>query len=164
MTQTSGQGSRKQLLELLREQNRVAADLSAALDNERALIATRDEAGLEQAVRDKAELVARLESLEIERLGQVQALTGQPGDRADFESVAAELDTSGELGRLWRSLAALSLSCREKNLANNNLVTLSLQAVGEALAILRGGESPTATYDPLGRTVSGGDSRSLAKA
>lgn len=157
-------GPREQLLEVLREQNRVAAELSAALDLERALIAERDAEGLEQAVRDKAGLVARLESLEQARIGAVRSIADAEAAGDDFEALARQLDTSGELVDLWVSLGELSLGCREKNLANGSLVTLSLRAVGEALTILRGGEPNAALYDPLGRAVSEGDSRSLAKA
>lgn len=157
-------GPREQLIDLLQRQARVAADLSAALDTERGLIATRDEGGLRQAVSEKAQLVARLESLEAERVKVVASIARADGIERDFDVLATELDPSGHLTHLWNSLAELALSCREKNLINNNLVTLSLQAVGEALTILRGGEPQAALYDPLGRCVSGGGSRSLAKA
>ena len=164
MTRAMDHGSREQLFRVLQDQNRVTAELSAALDLERNLIAARDDAGLEQAVRDKAALIARLESLEAERLRIVQVVAGSEATDSDFEVLARELDTQGEMLKLWRSLGELALACREKNLANGNLITLSLQAVGEALSILRGGEPGAALYDPLGRTVAEGDSRSLAKA
>lgn len=151
------------LAELLRTELDLTRQLETVLERERAAIAGRDAAALEGIVEDKQRLVQRLAHLAGEREARLVA-AGHARDRDGLHSFLAAHDAGGELRALWSQVEAAARACREKNRVNGGLLDLSLQAVRQALGLLRGEDEPPAVYGPRGRAPAAVGRRSLAKA
>lgn len=151
------------LTELLGAELDLTRRLDAALERERAAIARHDVEALEEVVQDKRRLVQRLSHLAGEREARATA-AGYSPDGEGLRRFLAARDTDGRLMALWSQLEAAARTCREKNRINGGLLDLSLQAVRQALELLRGGDATAAVYGPRGDAPVVTAQRTLAKA
>lgn len=152
-----------QLASLMQTQLEMSQQLEDALDRERTAIGAHDSGALETIVEEKNRLLSRLHKLDGER----EALLLQAGYADGAEGLQAYLiahDQDGELNSLWQTLTRHARRCRDKNRVNGGLVDVSLNAVRQALQLLRGETGDAAVYDPRGQAVGGANQRSLAKA
>lgn len=150
------------LTALLRTELELAGQLESTLDQERAAIAAGTAEALESVLGEKNRLIARLTHLGGER----EAALLRAGCTADLDGVRSLLDrhgADGDLLGLWSEVTEAGRRCREKNRVNGGLVEVSLQAVRQALGLLRG-DDQAPVYGPAGRALSEPSSRPLAKA
>lgn len=157
------QANLPQLASLMSTQLEMSQQLEDALDRERTAIGAHDSGALEAVVEEKNRLLHRLNKLDGER----EALLLQSGYADGAEGLQAYLashDQDGELNALWETLTQHARRCRDKNRINGGLVDVSLNAVRQALQLLRGETEGTAVYDPRGQAIGTANQRSLAKA
>lgn len=121
--------------------------LRGTLDDERDALDRHDAIALDAATSAKAQLLQRLESLEVER--------------RQLADVASPQAPSSVWQRIGRQLEA----CRRINETNGSIVEHQLHRVRRALGILRGsGDGPPALYGPAGHAHAPMLSRSLSQA
>ncbi|WP_266184009.1 flagella synthesis protein FlgN [Dyella humicola] len=131
------------------EEMRLAVEqLADALQTERTALATADVEALNQAGASKHALMVRLEQLDSER---VQLGQSAPG-------------ATHALAPLWQQVLQSLRACQQLNQRNGYLVSLRLQQVRKALAVLTGNDTEPSVYSRGGELRTSLRSQTLAEA
>ena len=131
------------------EEMRLAVEqLADALQTERSALGTADVEALNQAGASKHALMMRLEQLDSER---VQLGHSAPG-------------ASHALAPLWQQVLQSLRACQQLNQRNGYLVSIRLQQVRKALAVLTGNDTEPSVYSRGGELRTSLRSQTLAEA
>lgn len=153
----------ERLDDLLQEAVREACLLESALERESQALAGRDLEALNQAVSGKHQMAQSLEGLTREQTALLRAGGFDP-DGPGMDRCLRTWDEEGRMRPLWDRLQEVMARCRRLNQINGGVVTMQQQQVQQAIHVLRGEDSRTELYDPRGRSISSGASRSISKA
>ncbi len=135
---------------LLEAEEPLVSRLESVLEAEYAAITGREAAAIEQAARDKQEVVGELDRLDQTRRRWLSA-TELGVDRNGFEALVACHDNeAGELAARWQALREHLERCRHANTRNGRLIEPARRVTEQAIAILLGNDLSTQTYDQHG--------------
>jgi flagellar biosynthesis/type III secretory pathway chaperone len=136
------------------------------LRREHQALTANDLARLDEAVAEKAGLVAAMEACGSERNALLRD-AGFDADRTAMDRLLDQHDSQRRSGvqRAWTRLLEIGAECQRQNLINGIIIQAGQQHARQALAILRGQPAVTGgEYGPEGQRHSVPSSHPLAKA
>jgi flagella synthesis protein FlgN len=136
--------------------------LSRLLEQEKQALRNRDANEIQSLGQSKQELVLSLER----RSRQKAQLLAKSPLRIRPGQVREKLVTlnNENLLQLWDRTQSAMSHCKERNLLNGKIISLSLQRTHRLMDLLRGQHSQPAIYGSQGKTHSSGGRSSLGKA
>lgn len=142
------------LAQLLQQEQAVAAHLLEVLTAEHEAIASRDTDILQQAVAEKQDLLARLETSHKQRLALLSA-AGLDANPDGFDALLERCAASGhDLQPRWNNLKESLSSCQRQNQLNGALLESSRRSTHRALSILLGGQGDNSElYNQAGKST-----------
>lgn len=127
-------------------------------------IESRDPDHLQRVVDSKREILVRLENETVQQKYWVEA-AGFGFTPAGIEQFLQKHDQVGQLGARWSTLLEHTRRCNRLNAENARLIERDQRRVAMMLHLLKGEDASTTTYDPRGRTATGGRrGRTLSQA
>ena len=139
-------------------------ELESVMLEETRAVETHDLDTLQRVIADKQRLVAQLEEETGRQRGWVEAGRHSftpPG----MERFFTEFDDDDRLRSRWSVLHQAISRCDGMNQHNARLIERDRRRVNASLRILSGDDGSSATYDPRGRTSSGGSrGRTISRA
>lgn len=151
---------------LLRDLYEAMSELSLVLDSEHKALTSQDVEQLQQAAVNKELLSDRIEQLEKNRCGILQAL-GLGKDLAAMKQLISRSSAHDEdaLYKLWNLVAELTRECTAKNKLNGVIIEAKRRQTVAALSILHGHQpGNTELYDADGATVATKNNSTIARA
>ena len=131
---------------------RLVHRLEDALLQETRAVESRTPDALQDAVRQKQELLQELD-VETRRQRSLVEAHGESYTPDGMSRMFARLEGGAELDDRWQALRQLLERCDTLNRGNARLIERDRRRVDLSMQILRGEETgPAATYDPQGRT------------
>lgn len=138
--------------------------LAELMQDELRAIESRDPDGLQQVVAAKRELVARLEAETAQQRHWIKA-AGFSFTPEGIERFIRTQDQADQLGSRWSTLLDQTRRCDRLNRDNARLIERDRRRVATTLRLLKGEDASATTYDPRGRTATGGQrGRTISQA
>lgn len=127
-------------------------------------IESRDPEALQRVVHDKRQLVARLEA-ETEQQRHWVETAGFSFTPEGVKRFIRTHDQAEPLGTRWSTLLDHTRRCNQLNSDNARSIERDQRRIAMTLRLLQGEEAGATTYDPRGRTTTGGHrGRTLSQA
>jgi flagella synthesis protein FlgN len=137
--------------------------LAQLMMDELRAIESRDADGLQQVVDAKRDLLARLENETAQQKHWIEA-AGFGFTPDGIERFIQAYDQTDQLGARWSALLDHTRRCDQSNRDNARSIERDWRRVTTTLRLLKGEDTST-TYDPRGRTASGGQrGRTISQA
>ena len=153
----------EQTLELvLQQEMQCTEQLLQVLAAERAALAERDMATLEQTTRKKLEHSQSLEKLDAQR-EEIISMLGFDTGRSGVTQCFSSLPKANKLANLWQQILKNVEACKTGNLINGGILESGRQQVEQALSILRGQGAANTLYTPGGTSSTNLGNRKLGK-
>ncbi len=152
-----------ELLSKLLHQDLAELDtLSRLLDDEKDAVRRRDVAQLQQLADAKQKLIGNLEQRAKNKatLLAKSPLKVRPGEVRDK---LASLNNA-ELLKLWDEAYKSMAHCKQRNLLNGKIISLSLQRTHRLMDLLRGQGNQVTTYGNKGNSQHASGSTTIARA
>lgn len=129
--------------------------LAESLLDELRAIESRDLDGLQRVVDDKQRLIAHLEAETAQQKHWVES-AGFSFTPKGIEQFIQGFDRNDRLGSRWSTLLDHTRRCDRLNRDNARSIERDRRRVAMTLRLLNGEDAGAATYDPRGRTATGG--------
>ncbi len=143
----------RQLQQSLQADQVDVKQLQALLLSERAVLESDDHQPIEQLAIEKAELVAKIDERNRQRLQSLQQ-HNYSTDPADWQQTLESIQSASSVPLLaaWQILAGQLQETRSLLQVNEKIVGSMQQSVSRFMNILRGQTGASQTYDASGRT------------
>lgn len=138
----------------------LSQQLLGSLQEERAVLESRNYARFEQLLGEKARLIADLEHNTNARRHWLQ----QQGFTSEAESLRTARENAPETAARWEAAAALWRDCQTANQINEQISRRTQMVVENILDVLRGQHGQRATYDAHGQAQRSMGGRSITSA
>ena len=155
--------AREQATEILDRCVFHATQLRECLKEEHNALASQDLDALMTAIEDKGVCVRELQKFEAQRAALCSA-SGFPDGPAQMADFSAWCDDESLIERSWDELLEIAAECNSLNLANGAFIRMRRQHVDSGIAVLRGIDPASPTYDRHGGARDGLGNRSIAEA
>ena len=129
--------------------------LEAVMLEETQAIASQDIDALQGAIDEQRALMAGLETETARQRGWIED-AGFAFTPEGIERFIQAIDQGNRVADRWSTLLGHMRRCDQANQDNARLIDRDRRRIATTLSILRGEDASTTTYDPKGRTASGG--------
>ena len=155
--------ARDQAIEILDSCVFHATQLRQCLEEEHDALAAQDIEALMSAIEDKGVCVRELQAFEAKRAALCSA-SGFPDGPTQMADFSAWCDDDALIERSWDELLGIAADCSSLNLANGAFISMRKQHLDAGIAVLRGIDPASPTYDRHGGARDGLGNRSIAEA
>jgi len=155
--------ARTRIVALLGKSVYHALGLIESLRGEFNMLETQDTEGLVDTTSTKSRCVEKLKQLEEQRSSLCLA-SGFEGGPAQMEAMTAWCDEDLVVRNCWDHLIEIAGECNALNLTNGAVIRARQQHFQSNLAVLRGADQETDTYQRFGNDPREMNQRSLAEA
>ena len=163
MASPDSAAARKQIVEVIGNCVYHALGLKETLEDERHALETQDVGALQAAIESKSRCVDELRAMDEQR----QVLCAEAGFAAGPDQMLQMVewcDESSVVANCWQHLMDIATECNTLNVTNGAIIQGRRQQLDSGIALLRGGQTETDTYNRSGRGPRGPNLRSLAQA
>lgn len=163
MTRPSPTKARSRVVEVLGDSVLHVMGLKESLEQERAALEDQDTDALSDAVLLKSDCVAKLQDLESQRTGLCEGY-GFEASPVQMDQLSDWCDEQDEIANCWHHLMQIAAECNALNLTNGAIIRARRQHIDTSLAVLRGTDQDSGTYQRDGAGYAARNQRPLAEA